>query len=263
MYRLRDQTATKFAMRDRIPCVKVVHNLVYAGCDDGGLYTYDLKASEWKPVMMIDDDQAIKCIAIQPKANNDVVVTGISNMIQAHDARSGKATWKLKGHTQAVTSLSFNEEVYEMFPEDDSSTNCYLASGSNDKTVKIWDLRKEACVSTLRKHTKAVTAVQMRGARILTGGSFGDSGLVNIWNRGSGEVVRSLETGEDKVSCIRFDGFHMAIGAGKKLSLYSAVDSEPFWEVEGETEVRDVAFSEKYMVVARADWDMILYDFSR
>jgi hypothetical protein len=55
----------------------------------------------------------------------------------------------------------------------------------------------------------------------------------------------------------------MAIGGGKKLCLFGSVDSHPFWEIEEEKDVRDVVFSEKYMVVATADWDLTLYDFSK
>ncbi|UYM16856.1 F-box/WD repeat-containing protein [Endozoicomonas euniceicola] len=55
----------------------------------------------------------------------------------------------LKGHTDAVTSVT-------------SLADGRLASGSRDKTVKVWDLSKpdgEQCVVTLEGHTRDVTSV--------------------------------------------------------------------------------------------------------
>merc|ERR1712139_723205 len=44
---------------------------------------------------------------------------------------------ELKGHAAPVTSLQFSENGY------------YLATGSKDCTVKLWDLRKPICFQTI------------------------------------------------------------------------------------------------------------------
>jgi WD40 repeat protein len=239
-----------------------VNDRLFAGSDDGSVHLMDIHSTTATLLNKSLHDQPVKCITLQPNGNGDIVVAAISNNIEGFDIRAGKIAYTLKGHTQAVSALSFNEEVLEMFPENDTYPNCYLASGSFDKTIKIWDLRKEGSVSTLYGHNKAITSVQMRGDRIISGGSFGENGVVNVWYRRSNQIVRKLETGVEKVSCIRFDGFHMAIGGGNKTSLYSSFDDAPFWEIEDETPVRDIAFSEKYMIIAKEDWELQLYDFS-
>lgn len=57
--------------------------------------------------------------------------------------------FKLNSHTDAVTSLSLNH-----------SNLTVLASGSIDKTVKIWDISKQTCVHTATHHTAEIKKVQ-------------------------------------------------------------------------------------------------------
>ena len=59
---------------------------------------------------------------------------------------------ELRGHTSAVTSVAFD------------GSGKYLASGSNDKTVRIWDVSTQQQVAELRGHTSGVTSVAFDGS---------------------------------------------------------------------------------------------------
>jgi platelet-activating factor acetylhydrolase IB subunit alpha len=54
----------------------------------------------------------------------------------------------LKGHTNAVNSLSF------------TPAGNYLASASNDLSIKIWDFDTHTCVRTLRGHDHTISCVK-------------------------------------------------------------------------------------------------------
>jgi len=59
-----------------------------------------------------------------------ILGTGVDQVVRIWDIKSQQNVASFEGHTGAVNCLSFSENGY------------YLATGSADATVKIWDLRK-------------------------------------------------------------------------------------------------------------------------
>eukprot|EP00178_Gracilaria_changii_P003298 TRINITY_DN1484_c0_g1_i1.p2 TRINITY_DN1484_c0_g1~~TRINITY_DN1484_c0_g1_i1.p2 ORF type:complete len:522 (+),score=87.31 TRINITY_DN1484_c0_g1_i1:302-1867(+) len=90
-----------------------------------------------------------------------------SSKVQASGKKRKKKKPKLKlqdgSHQDAVMSLSWNSVQRE-----------YLASGSADQTVKIWDIESAHCASTFSHHTDKVQAVAFHPseAELLLTGSF-------------------------------------------------------------------------------------------
>ena len=65
----------------------------------------------------------------------------------------------LEGHTSYVLSVAFNGAGM-------------LASGSDDHTIKLWDISAMTCVGTLEGHTDCVKSVAFNGAgNMLASGS--------------------------------------------------------------------------------------------
>jgi WD40 repeat protein len=201
-----------YSFGDPVGCVKLLNDKLFVGCDDGSLVYYKSSSERMDFISKMKSDLPVKSMCLQPNGNDDVIVAGISSNLVGYDTRNGESCYTMKGHTQAVSCLSSNElsNDYRFF-HDESISDWYIVSGSFDKTLKLWDLRKQECLQTMRGHTKAVTSVQMRGDRILSGGSFGENGLVRVWNKKSAKQVRTLETGLDKVNCLKFDGCHIVI----------------------------------------------------
>ena len=53
-----------------------------------------------------------------------------------------------------------------------------LATGSVDKTVRVWNVQTGECTSTLHGHTEEVTCVAFDGNTIVSGS---DDGTVRVW----------------------------------------------------------------------------------
>lgn len=79
-----------------------------------------------------------------------------------------------------------------------SPDGTWAASGSYDKTVKIWDLNTGQCRMTLEGHTEYVKSVAITpdGKRILSGSN---DYSVRVWDAGSGQEVAKLEGHTDRV----------------------------------------------------------------
>ena len=77
-----------------------------------------------------------------------------------------------------------------------------VVSGSDDKTIIVWDITSGSCLSTLRGHTARVRSVCFSpdGAKIVSG-SWDKKVL--IWDAASGEQLCSLNVG-GSVSSIDF-----------------------------------------------------------
>lgn len=63
------------------------------------------------------------------------------------DINAQKAQCSLKGHMAKCTTIA-------SFP---SSSQTYLATGSEDCNIKLWDLRRKACIQTFKGHRGPVT----------------------------------------------------------------------------------------------------------
>ena len=61
--------------------------------------------------------------------------------------RTGRSIMALQGHVQGILSMDFSPDGY------------HLATGSEDHSCRIWDLRKRGCVYTLPAHKSLIAQV--------------------------------------------------------------------------------------------------------
>ena len=107
----------------------------------------------------------------------------------------------LTGHTNAVAAAAF------------APTGAILASGSTDKTVKLWNIATKATTATLTGHTDAVTSVAYTpSGATLAAGSVDQS--VILWSAATRTRTATLADPEGAVNAlaIRPDGAQLATG---------------------------------------------------
>jgi hypothetical protein len=85
----------------------------------------------------------------------------------------------LSGHTSLVNSVAFSPD------------GRLLASGSADKTIKLWEVATGSLVRTLSGHTDSVSSVAFSpDGRLLASGSSDNT--IKLWDVASGSLVRTL-----------------------------------------------------------------------
>jgi WD40 repeat protein len=160
--------------------------------------------------------------------------------IGAYDAETGQERFPLRGHSAAVLSMAF------------SPNGLTLASGSSDRTARLWDLagwqpgERFPPVRTLEDHTNEVWSVSFSPDGKLLG-SGGRDGWIFLRDATSGRKLHELAGHSPAGSNLTFspDGRTLAAGGQdgtvNRWDVSSAQPKEPFrWHVG---EVRSVAFS--------------------
>ncbi|RKK75498.1 Vegetative incompatibility protein HET-E-1 [Fusarium oxysporum] len=118
----------------------------------------------------------------------------------------------LEGHGDWVSSVAFSADGQR------------LASGSHDKTVKVWDAATGACVQMLEGHGDWVSSVTFSAdSRRLASSSWDKT--VKVWDVATGACVQTLEGHGDSVFSVAFsaDGQRLASGShDKTIKIWDA-----------------------------------------
>ncbi len=98
-----------------------------------------------------------------------------------------------------------------------------LASGSGDKSIKLWDVKTGQCVQTLQGHSSYVYALTLLGDGRLASGSEDKS--IKLWDVQTGQCVQTLQGHSNGVTALTL------LGDGR-LASGSTDNSIKLWDVQ-------------------------------
>jgi WD40 repeat protein len=158
----------------------------------------------WKEINFRPD------VALQDRYSRLICQGRITNL------RVGYPVKTLSGHTDEVSSLVV------------ASDGRRALSGSNDTTLKLWDLETGKCRRTLAGHMESVEAVAMTGdGRRALSGSYDNT--LKLWDLETGKCLRTLTGHTKAVSAVALtsDGRRALSGSkDKTLKLWDLITGE-------------------------------------
>uniref|UniRef100_A0A453B8T7 Uncharacterized protein n=1 Tax=Aegilops tauschii subsp. strangulata TaxID=200361 RepID=A0A453B8T7_AEGTS len=110
----------------------------------------------------------------------------------------------LRGHTQGVSDLSW------------STDSNYLCSASDDRTLRIWDIRSilsgpkpadpnaDRCIRVLKGHANFVFSANFNPQTSSQVASGGFDCTVRIWDVSSGRCIRTIDAHSEPVTSVHF-----------------------------------------------------------
>ncbi|KAL3884122.1 hypothetical protein ACJMK2_030344, partial [Sinanodonta woodiana] len=135
----------------------------------------------WQRLCNSNELWKAKCMAVKLEveiAENPIWKTVFKdNMYLRLNWNQGRCqTTALKGHTNNVVCVAFDKKR--------------LASGSVDRTIRIWDIKSGTLISTLKGHAKGVWCLDFFTKNLLISGGY--DGTVRLWNLRTGICAKTI-----------------------------------------------------------------------
>jgi WD40 repeat protein len=137
----------------------------------------------------------------------------------------------LEGHTDSVTSLV--------------SSDGRLISGSDDKTIKIWDLKKFTCTATLKWHAFSVSSLAIFNGKLIAGSS---ACMIKIWDLKTLACTATLAGHDRDVGSLAVSNRTLISGSSDykiKVWDFMANNDEVFKEIAGQLKDEDPSLTEQ------------------
>ncbi len=210
------------------------------------------------------------CWAVTFSPDNQTLASSANGTIDLWDLKTGDRYGQLKDSSSRVFSLAFSPDGH------------FLASGSEDHQIRVWDVRRRTLVHCLSGHRDEVRAVAFspqgylrRGGRLgvpqaghqLASGSY--DGTLRLWNLIDGDST-ALDTGSP-VAALAFSPDGQTLASGQqdgRIGLWDrAIQSPVRWlkpapsgqllQSQGQA-VRTVAFSPNGQTLASGGDDQTI-----
>ena len=144
-----------------------------------------------------------------------------------------------RGHTGPVNSVAF------------SADGKRIATGSTDRTVKVWDAASGQELHAIKGHTSPVNSVVFSpdGKRIATGSGVFQQfipGELKVWDVATGQELLTLKGHNGPVSSVAFspDGTRLASGSGDgTVKVWDVASGQELHAFKENGPVNSVAFS--------------------
>ena len=116
---------------------------------------------------------------------------------------------------------------------DFSPTGTLLASGADDHSVRLWDLRKKKCAYTLPAHSALISHVRFEPnhGRFLLSCSYDNK--AKLWSMRDYSLLKTMEGHEGRIMSadVSDDGRYFATSAmDRTWKLWGADDGQPLNE---------------------------------
>ncbi|MCR9291367.1 MAG: hypothetical protein NXI32_01530 [bacterium] len=200
-----------------VGAAEVVGDLLVLG-KLGRLEAYDLAKQElrWTTEGLAGKVNSLRVNDDQTRLVVGSGIAGLKGEISIVDTTDGSILSKLQGHNDTVYCASLSPD------------GKWLASGSYDRSVLLWDMASRQLVREFQGHNGAIYDLDFDPSSSVLATASGDQ-TIKLWNVLSGDRLDTLGQPEGEMLCVRFsqDGdFIFAAGTDRQIRKWQLVSRE-------------------------------------
>ncbi|XP_031717406.1 zinc finger protein 106 [Anarrhichthys ocellatus] len=145
----------QISLMDRVLCLHIAWNILYAGLANGAVASCDLKTLKHLDVFECHGPRGVSCLGTSQEGARRVLLVGsYDSSISVRDAKSGLLLRSLQGHTKTVLCMKV--------------VNDLVFSGSSDTSVHAHNIHTGELVRIYKGHDHAVTSIVILGKVMVT-----------------------------------------------------------------------------------------------
>ena len=193
-------------------------HIIVSGSHDKTIKVWNLHARELIRTLVGHSDQ-VYCVAIS--ADGQIIVSGGSEeTIKVWNLHTGELIRTIGEHLWWVNSADGHSHnvVKTVAISADGQT---FVSGSDDATIKVWNLHTGKLIRTLAGHSYWVNTVAISAdEHIIVSGSRDKT--IKVWNLHTGELERTLAGHSNSVYCVAIspDGQTLVSGSREEIIVW-------------------------------------------
>ena len=194
------------------------------------------------------------CVAYSPDGTRIAGGGGVNRLI-LWDANTGDIVRRFEGHTVEPLPPNHHWDITTLAFSPDGRQ---LVSGSNDRTLILWNAETGEKIHTLKQHESDVSSVAFSpDGKYLASGS--DDNTVIMWNPTTGGALRTFVGHTRSVTSVSFhpDGKLLVSGSyDDNIKVWETATAKEIRTLKGHTSiVSNVCFSPDGNQILSAGWD--------
>lgn len=183
--------------------------------------------------------QQIRTIAFSP--DGKTLASGSDDhSVRLWHQHTGECLRVLQGHTSWISSVAFSPISKAIATL--GASDCLLASGSEDQSVRLWETRTNLCLKTIQGHSNGVWSVAFspQGTTLASGSQ---DGVIRLWNSNTGKCIREFPAHSSWIWSVAFSPNRHILASGSEdrtIKLWDILGEQPLKTLTGH---KDAVFS--------------------